>query len=249
MLGSYESWQVAVVLGVYLFAATAKGLTGLGFSTTCLPFLALAVGLKETLPLLIIPSLASNLVVMAGAGRFRETWARFWPMFAATVPGLVLGLWLLGQADGVQAAAVLGVVLLGYCAFAFAKPGFRLDQRFERPLAPLSGVLTGVINGLTGSQVMPALPYLMALHLERNLFVQAINVSFTLSSLIMAAGLAKLGLMHWDAVILSTIGILLATSGVRLGERIRNRLGPDQFRSAVLLMLAAAGFSLIVRGV
>ena len=124
-----------------------------------------------------------------------------------------------------------------------------MPARLERPLGPPSGFLTGVINGLTGSQVMPSLPFLMALHLDRNLFVQAINMSFTLSSLIMAAGLAKLGLMHWDAVVLSSLGILCAFSGVRLGERLRNRLSPDHFRLAVLVMLAAAGIGLVMRSI
>ena len=49
------------VLATYMFAATAKGITGLGFSTTCLPILALIIGLKEALPLVIIPSIWSNL--------------------------------------------------------------------------------------------------------------------------------------------------------------------------------------------
>jgi uncharacterized membrane protein YfcA len=248
MLEAYEGWQIAVVLGVYLFAATAKGVTGLGFSTTCLPFLVLILGLKETLPLLIIPSLVTNIVVMAGAGRFRETCVRFWPMFLATIPGLLLGLWLLGQVNGRLAGAVLGLVLIAYCMFAFAKPEFRLPKGLERPLAPLSGVLTGVFNGLTGSQVMPILPYMIGLRLDRNVFLQATNISFTLSSLIMAVGLLKLGLMHWDALVLSTIGVLCATAGVRLGERIRHRLSPEQFRLMVLILLVAAGLSLIVRG-
>ena len=103
--------QSAAILATYLFAATAKGITGLGFSTTCLPILALVVGLKDALPLVILPSVWSNLIVMRQAGRFRETVARFWPMLLALLPGLALGLWTLAQIDGVQAGAVLG----GFC--------------------------------------------------------------------------------------------------------------------------------------
>ena len=91
----YTAGQIAAIFAIFLLSATAKGVTGLGFSTMCLPFLAVTVGLKEALPLLIIPSIATNLVVMRGAGRFGETLKRFWPMLAATVPGLALGLWAL----------------------------------------------------------------------------------------------------------------------------------------------------------
>ena len=243
----YSIWQVAVILVTYLFAATAKGVTGLGFSTTCLPFLALAVGLKEALPLLIIPSIFSNLLVMHGAGRFGETVRRFWPMLLATVPGLIVGLWVLALVDGRQAGGFLGVVLVLWCAFAYAKPELRLPARWARPLGPVSGFLTGAVNGLTGSQVMPSMPYLMALRLERNVFIQAINCSFTLSSVIMAVGLERLGLFTFDQVILSSIGAAVAFSGLKVGEHVRHHLSPDAFRLSVLVMLTAMGISLFVR--
>lgn len=245
MAFDYSIWQIVAILSVYLFAATAKGVTGLGFSTTCLPFLTVTVGLKEALPLLIIPSISSNLIVMHSAGRLGETLHRFWPMLTATIPGLLLGLWALGRVDGLQAAAVLGSVLLLWCLFALAKPNLRLPVRWERSLGPLSGFLTGAVNGLTGSQVMPALPYLMALQLERNMFIQAINCSFTLSSLIMAVGLQSLGLFTADAVILSVLGTLLVFAGVRVGTRIRAAMAPDAFRLAVICMLMVMGLGLV----
>ena len=179
---AYSVPEIIFILAVYFFAASAKGVTGLGFSTTCLAPMALVLGLKETLPLLIIPSVSSNIMVMVGAGRFRETTSRFWPMFLATVPGLLLGLWLLAEVDGALMGAVLGVVLVIYVAFAYANPEMRLRTGLEKPLQPISGFLTGLVNGTTGSQVMPSMPFLMSLHLDRNMFIQAINCSFTLSA-------------------------------------------------------------------
>ena len=248
MFDVYSGSEIVFIFAVYFLAASAKGVTGLGFSTTCLAPMALVLGLKETLPLLIIPSVSSNIMVMVGAGRFRETCARFWPMFLATVPGLLLGLWLLGTVDGASMGAALGAVLVVYVLFAYANPEMRLRAGLERPLQPISGFLTGLVNGTTGSQVIPSMPFLMSLHLERNMFIQAINCSFTLSSVIMMAGLAKLGLVTWAALAVSIPGVVLALIGVRFGERIRHRLSPDAFRLAVLAMLAAMGLSLILRG-
>ena len=248
MFDVYSPAQIAIILVVYFGAATSKGVTGLGFSTTCLPFLALTVGLKEALPLLIIPSVASNLIVQVGAGQLGPTLKRFWPMFLATLPGLILGLWFLGSVDGATAGAVLGAVLMAWCAFSFTNPDVRLPERLERPLAPISGFLTGLFNGITGSQVMPSMPFLMSLHLERNLFIQTINCSFTLSSIVMMIGLSRLGLVPISAIWIGIGGIGIAFIGVRLGERIRDRLDARQFRLAVLAMLALLGFSLVVRG-
>ena len=84
----------------FTVAGLVKGTTGLGFSTTCLPILAISLGLKESLPLVLVPSLLSNLTVMRDAGHFRETVARFWPLYAALLPGLAAGLALLAWIDG-----------------------------------------------------------------------------------------------------------------------------------------------------
>ncbi|MEH6443492.1 MAG: sulfite exporter TauE/SafE family protein [Oceanospirillaceae bacterium] len=243
----YSTVQVLAILATYIFAATAKGVTGLGFSTICLPFLVMAVGLKEALPLVIIPSICTNLVVMKKAGKFTEALYRFWPMLLATLPGLLLGLWALELVDGRIAGGVLGLILLLWCVFSYTQPDIQIKKPWERRLSPISGFATGIVNGLTGSQVMPSMPFLMALHLERNLFIQAINCSFTLSSIVMLFGLGRLGLFTIDGVIVSVVGTCFAFLGLSFGERIRQRLSADTFRLALLLMLSVMGIGLVFR--
>lgn len=246
MLLDTSAQVIAAILATYLFAATAKGVTGLGFSTTCLPILALIIGLKDALPLVILPSICSNLIVMRQAGQFGETVRRFWPMLLALLPGLAIGLWTLSRIDGVLAGAALGGMLILWCIFMLAKPELRLPADWERTLAPLSGFVTGIINGVTGSQVMPSVPFLMMLHLDRNQFIQAINCSFTLSSLVMAFGLGQLGLFSRDDLVISAVGTCLVIFGVRLGSAIRHRLSETLFRNAIVIMLSIMGLSLIV---
>ncbi|UXX82336.1 sulfite exporter TauE/SafE family protein [Roseovarius pelagicus] len=249
LTSAYSAGQIAAVFATYLFAGAAKGVTGLGFSTMCLPFLAVAVGLKEALPLVIIPSVAANILVMVQAGKFSATVRRFWPMLLATVPGLLIGLWMLARIDGRLAGALLGVVLVLWSLFSLAKPGVALAPGPARRLAPLSGFLTGIVNGVTGSQVIPSLPYLMALKLDRAVFIQAMNCSFTLSSIIMAIGLQRLGIFTFAALVLSVMGVGVAFAGVAIGGRVRDRLSPDAFRIGVLIMLVAMGISLTLRAI
>ena len=237
-----------VVAGAFFFAAFVKGVTGLGFMTTCLPILAATIGLKTALPLVIVPSLSSNLIVMTQAGHFRETVRRFWPLFLAAAPGLAAGLTLLVWIEQAEAAAVLGLVLVAYVAFAFANPHLALPARLERPLAPLVGLLTGTVNGLTGSQVMPVLPYLLALKLDPNRFVQAINCSFTFSSLIMAAGLTQVGLMTLETAVASVLGIVPVYLGIKAGRLFGQYLSPAMFRNLVLALLLILGLGLAAQG-
>ena len=243
MTGFELGWAMVA----FLAAAVVKGVTGLGFSTVCLALMVTVLGLPQSLPLVIVPSLASNAVVMVDAGGFRPTLARFWPLYLALPPGLATGLWLLAGDGAPLGTAVLGLVLAVYALFGLGRPDLALPAAWERRLAVPVGLLTGAVNGLTGSQIMPILPYLFALRLTPAGFVQAINIAFTLSSLVMAAGLAWLGLMTGAALAVSLLGIVPVIVGVRVGTRLHRRLSPDAFRRAVLLLLLALGAHLVVR--
>ena len=238
---AYAFSEICIVLGIYFLAALAKGITGLGFSTACLPMLVLIFGLKPTLPLLIIPSIASNLIVMKQAGEFRITVQQFWPLYIVQIPGLFLGLWLLILLAPFIGAAILGMVLIIYCLFSFSNPEFLLSNRLKKLLALPTGFVTGVINGLTGSQVMPVLPYMLSLGLRPSRFIQAINCSFTLSSVLMVFGLVKLELMTIEAVSLSILGLLPVYFGAKRGGKLRERVAPAGFRKLVLILLILMG--------
>jgi len=247
MIDAAAPETLAAVAAAFLLAAFVKGATGLGFSTCALPLLALSIGIREALPLVLAPSIASNLLVMRGAGHFRETVRRFWPLCLAVLPGIALGVALLVWVDPLIAGAALGLVLVGYAAFALARPPLMLSSGLERPLQWPVGLVNGVVNGLTGSQVMPLLPYLLALQLDPNRFVQAINCVFTFSSLAMAVGLSEAGLLTGPAAAVSVLGLLPVWIGVKLGEALRRRLPAESFRKAVLLLLILLGVVLAGR--
>jgi uncharacterized protein len=249
LLDSFSPSQLATIAAAYFVAALVKGVTGLGYSSTCLPILTLAFGLKEALPMVLIPSVASNLVVMMGTGGFISSARRFWPMLLSAAASVFAGLWALTRLGSARAAAALGVLLLIYVGFAMTNARFRLTEARTRKFEPAIGAATGFINGLTGSQVMPLTPYLLSLEMTRERFLQASNQSFTLSSAAMFVGLGVAGLMTMQVVAVSACGIVLVALGVKIGQRIGHYLAPQAFRTAVLIVLAALGLGLILRAV
>ncbi len=122
-----------------------------------------------------------------------------------------------------------------------------LPPRLEPVLNAPVGFVTGVVNGLTGSQVMPVLPYFVALKLDKDLFVQSINISFTASSLVMLLGLSNLGLLSWSIAGVSAIGIPLVAAGIWLGGKIRRRIPDEQFTTVVLVLLMLLGLNLMAK--
>jgi len=239
---------LAPLITAAFISAFLKGITGLGFSTICLGLLASVIDLKLAIPAVLVPSLSSNLLVMLEAGHFRATARRFWPLYLAALPALMAGLSLLVSVDGTSARRALGVVLFVYGVWALANAEFSLERRTERWLNVPVGLVTGFINGLTGSQVMPVLPYLLSLKLDKNVFVQAINISFTLSSLVMLVGLAVVGLLDLPLLGASALAVVPVALGIALGGRVRRRLAEATFRKVVLVLLVCLGLNLVLRG-
>lgn len=240
-----EPLTISIILATFLFAAFLKGTSGLGFATTCVGIMAAYLDPRIAIPLVIIPSLASNAFVMVDAGGFFPILRRFWPMYISSLPGLALGLWLLDGGDASLSRGVLGTAMLLYGTWGLW--GGKLSLPEKPWLFWPVGLTTGLVNGLTGSQVMPILPYLMSLKLTKDELVQAINSSFTLASLIMLAGLGKLGLFNTEIAIISTAGIIPVAVGIWLGGRVRRALPETVFRKVVLWLLVVLGSGLIAK--
>jgi len=237
----------AFILAAYVVASGIKGLTGIGFSTSCLPIMALRLDLKIAIPLVIVPSIVSNLVVMVQAGRFREAISRFWPLYAASVPGLVIGLTVLVSLDVDVAKAILGLVLISYAFWALKNKSFAISEEWERLLKMPVGFCTGLINGLTGSQVMPVLPYLLSLGLDKKAFIQAINISFTFSSLVMLVGMDRLGHLSLHTLLTAIGGLVPVLLTVTLAGKLQARLTGASHRTLVLTFLLVMGLILLVK--
>lgn len=236
---------IAAVLATFFFAAFLKGTAGLGFATTCLGVMASYIDMRIAIPLVIIPSLLSNAMVMIDAGGFVTILRRFWFLYLSAVPGLLAGLWILGGGDTTLPRAVLGVSMVAYGCWGLWGGQLLLSE--AKWFAGAIGLVTGLVNGLTGSQVMPILPYLMCLKLTKDELVQAINTSFTLASIIMLFGLGKLGLLSMEISIISAIGVVPVALGIWLGGKVRSKLPESTFRNIVLWLLVLLGSGLIVR--
>lgn len=238
--------EIAIAGIGFVAAGLVKGATGVGFSTTALPVVALGIGLERAMPLVLISSMASNIMVMRQAGELQVTWVRFWPLFLALLPGLALGLAALSYANTATAARLLGLVIMLYAIYALLRPRLDIPPHLERTLNIPVGLVNGFINGLTGSQIMPCVPYALSLHLSPDGVVQLTNICFTVSSLVMMAGLYRIGFLDATTLTGSAFGVIPAFVGVAVGSHMRTRLPPEAFRKGVLLVLMALAAVLMI---
>jgi uncharacterized protein len=230
-----------------LFAGVLKGATGLGFATCALPFLVPFLGLKASMALIILPTLATNLSVTLTTGHARECTNRFAWLYAAMIPGIALGIGLLGQIEQRLTVSILGCTMVAYVAFALVRPSLKMSETTASRLAIPVGFLNGIMTGLTGSQVMPLVPYMLALNVTPAQTIQATNLGVMLASTLLAIGLCTTGVMTSGLFLLSSIAVAPAMVGVLIGNKGRSRIPTAQFRRLVLVVIGLSGFMMIIK--
>ncbi|MDA9008861.1 sulfite exporter TauE/SafE family protein [Alphaproteobacteria bacterium] len=227
---TFEPSIVFVVGLTFLLAGLVKGVIGMGLPTVSLGLLTAVVGLPQAMALLIIPSLVTNFWQGVVGGNLLGLLKKHWLFFLSATASIGLGAYFGREIGLAYLSALLGMVLIVYAAINLLGVRFVLSAKQGRWSAPVFGIANGVLTGLTGSFVMPGVPYLQALGLDRNQLVQAMGVLFTFSTLGLAIALWGNNRITSDLAWLSLIGLVPAIIGMIIGQKIRHRLSEIQFR-------------------
>ncbi|MGE8626653.1 sulfite exporter TauE/SafE family protein [Achromobacter denitrificans] len=239
---------LAATIGVFILAGVVKGVVGLGLPTISMAMLALIMAPAQAAALLIVPSLITNLWQARPWPTFPATLRRIAGMQAGICAGTIAGALALGAPSGRWADVCLGVALVAYAAWGLFGSPPRMPARHEGWLGAAVGAVTGVITAATGVFVIPAVPYLQALNLGKDGLIQAMGISFTVSTVALAAGLWLNGGYTPGAAGASLLMLLPALAGMALGQWLRARLSARTFKLCFMISLAILGAYQAARG-
>jgi uncharacterized membrane protein YfcA len=232
---------------VFALAGFVKGAIGLGLPTIAMGLLAIVMSPIEAAAILILPSLLTNAWQMMAGPSLGAVTRRLWPMMIAVCLGTWAGAGLMAGTSARYGTALLGAALAVYALTGLAAVRFTIPQAREPLLGPLTGAVTGMITAATGVFVIPAVPYLQAIGLQKEDLVQALGLSFTVSTLALAANVASAGALDVGSAGTTAVALILACAGMWLGQVVRMRLSVDIFRRCFFGGLLALGFYLALR--
>jgi len=234
---------------VFILAGFVKGTIGMGLPTVAIGFLTLLMPPAEAATILILPSFVTNVWQLAVGPQFVGLLRRLWPLLAAAaLATIAAGRWI-GAVSNPATLTALGAAIVLYAVISLAPLRLDVPARHELWLGPLAGAVTGIVTALTGVFVIPAVPYLQALRLAPDELVQALGLSFTVSTLALAAALADAGEFHWPNAGASLLALAAALGGMFLGQAVRARLKPQTFRRWFLAGLLLLGAHLMLRSI
>lgn len=251
LIAFYQNIGPALTLLVvitFLLAGAVKGVIGLGLPTIAMGLLGLAMPPAQAAALLIVPSTLTNLWQLAAGGHLPALLRRLGPMLAMIFVGTLLGSAWLGINSGPWAVHALGAALVIYALYGLAGPALQMAPKREGWLGPVCGLVTGVVTAATGVFVMPAVPYLQSLGLSRDEMIQALGLSFTVSTLALAVGLAGQDALGGQALGASLLMLAPALLGMLAGQWLRQRISAVLFKRCFFIGLAALGGHLLING-
>ncbi|MBV7500026.1 MULTISPECIES: sulfite exporter TauE/SafE family protein [unclassified Achromobacter] len=237
----FDPVLLAAVVTVFVLAGVVKGVVGLGLPTISMALLALVMAPAQAAALLIVPSLITNLWQALPWVTLRGVLRRIAGMQAGVCAGTVAGALWLGPPSGDWAGIFLGLALVAYAAWGLFGSPPTVQPRHEQWMGIAAGAVTGVITAATGVFVIPAVPYLQALKLDKDALIQAMGISFTVSTVALAAGLWLNGGYTAGAASASLLMLLPALAGMALGQRLRGRLSARTFKLCFMVSLALLG--------
>ncbi len=232
---------------VFLLAGLVKGTIGLGLPSISLGLLAATLDLKLAMILLLAPNAVTNLWQALSGGHLRALLRRLWLFLLCAAAAIWLGSAGLALVDARALAALLGLLLAVYALLGLLRPPLSLPPRHEVWAGPLIGLVNGILTGLTGSFVVPGVPYLQALGLTRDQLVQAMGLLFMASTLGLGASLSGRSLLSADLLLASAACVLPALLGMSLGRRLRHHLSEAAFKRAFYGALLLLGGYIVAR--
>jgi uncharacterized membrane protein YfcA len=232
---------------VFAFAGFVKGTIGLGLPTIAMGLLAIVMTPVHAAAILILPSFVTNVWQMVAGPGLAVVVRRLWPMMVAICLGTWAGLGLMTGATAHFGTALLGAALGIYAATGIAALRLSVPRTWEPIISPVVGIATGLVTATTGVFVIPAVPYLQAIGLQKEELVQALGLSFTVSTIALAVNVGLEGGLQLFLTNDVLVAVVLACAGMWIGQALRLRMSPMTFRRWFFAGLLMLGGYLVVR--
>ena len=230
-----------LIAAAFLLAGFVKGTIGMGLPTVAMGLLAVSMPPAHALAIVIVPAIVTNVWQTFVGPYLRDITRRLWPLMVGTVIGIWCGAGLMTGPYARYGTIVLGALLVIYAIIGLSKFNFHVAPGNEKWVGGIVGLITGVVSAATGVQVIPSMPFMQAIGMEKDELVQALGVFFTVATVALAFNLTSAGVLTAATALPGAVAMAGAFAGRFIGQAVRSRLEPETFRRWFLIALILLG--------
>lgn len=241
--------QILIAVVLVIIAALLKSVTGIGYPLVLIPGLALFVDISEAIVLIAPSNFLLNAQMSWGARSELPNARTLRPFLGGAVIGSAIGTLLLP----ILPERVLRLLLIAIIVL-FGVNRLRRNRRTEPEataqrndrLAPLVGWIAGVFQGAAGISGPLVTPWFLSRRISVEAFVFAVTLTFAITGAVQLVVIV-VGGQFGSQLLLGLALIPIALAVIPVGTAIRHRMQTAVFENLVLLILALAAVSLILR--
>lgn len=152
----YLSEPALFVLSILFLSTLTRSTLGFGDALVAMPLLALTVGMQSATPLVALFS-TTIAVIIAGANWRKIDLKVAWRLILASLVGIPIGLLLLIHAPEAVVKGLLGLILILFGLYNFARPA--LPSLHQAGWAYGFGFIAGVLGGAYNTNGPPIVMY------------------------------------------------------------------------------------------
>ena len=246
LLPSQDIGVTLIILGAFFFAGIIKGFLGIGLPPAAMVMLTLVIETPIAISLLTLPIIFTNLFQYFGCKSRIEIAKKYW-LFGMSIMASIFftSLFIMSFPKSIISVAI-----------GFAMISFSLSQMFGAKISfgassiwhVAMGMFAGVLGGLSSIWSPPVAMYLLARNVSKAEFIGATGFLFLAGSVPLAVGLSFAGVLTFDTVLHSLMGLMVVLVGFWAGEWLRGYVQQDSFRQIVLWAFFIMGARLIAVG-
>lgn len=236
--------EIALILIVVIVASVVGTVTGFGLSTVMIPVMILFYPLPQTLLFVGVVHWFGDLWKLL---LFREGIRRRL-ILAFGLPGIIatmIGARLVFSLSGTVLSRVLGIFLIGYVVFLFAKTAFRVGQ--STATAAVGGALSGFFAGIFGMGGAIRGLFLSAFDLPKAVYLAtagaiAIAIDTTRLTTYLLQGTRLEPRLLWGMLLFVPASFL----GARIAKGLVDKIPQEHFRKIIAAFLLVVGLKLLI---
>jgi len=234
-----------VCFGALLAGGLVKGTIGVGLPMVALPLLSTAVSLRDTIAILYVSVLLTNIWQAFRGGYFVEAFKRFWPMMLAVIVGAWFGSKTLVQIDPLWLTGIVGATVAFFSCVNLFNPKLSVPERHEAWLSVIIGLIGGFFGGLTLFIGPAIIMFLVALQVKKEEFIGTIGLVYLLG--VVPTGIFYVidGTFRAEHVVPSLLAAIPVILGMLVGQYIRQHVNEEVFRKVLLIALVLIGLNMI----
>jgi uncharacterized protein len=234
---------LAGILLAMFGGALVAGLAGFAFSAVAGTLLLHLIEPAETVCLLLVCSLAAQLLCIADL-RASIEWRRLLPLLAAGLAGIPAGTLLLQVLPAVIFAAAFGVFLVGYSAWMLVRRTLPLRRHGK-----IGDFVSGFAGGVTGGAIAfpGAIPTIWCTMqgLPKDTQRGLIQPFIVIMQIATIAYFSQVGIMTAEALLVALLCAPAVLAGTWLSLRLYRHVDDGEFRRLVLVLLLVCGAMLV----